>query len=130
MPPITASRVDLPEPDGPTTLTELPASTSRSMPRRILTGPALLVSVTCTSRSWIMAGWSLEERGMARQMVRGVRSLKVWLALAITALASVATANAACRIAVLGDSLTTAYGLALEDGFPAQLQGAPARGRP
>jgi acyl-CoA thioesterase-1 len=55
-------------------------------------------------------------------MVRGVGSLKVWLALAITALASVATANAACRIAVLGDSLTTAHGLALEDGFPAQLQ--------
>jgi acyl-CoA thioesterase-1 len=48
--------------------------------------------------------------------------LKVWLALAITTVASVATANAACRIAVIGDSLTTAYGLALEDGFPAQLQ--------
>jgi acyl-CoA thioesterase-1 len=69
-----------------------------------------------------MAGWSVEEGCMARQMVRGVGSLKVWLALAITALASVATANAACRIAVLGDSLTTAHGLALEDGFPAQLQ--------
>jgi acyl-CoA thioesterase-1 len=69
-----------------------------------------------------MAGWSVEEGCMARQMVRGVWSLKVWLALAITALASVATANAACRIAVLGDSLTTAHGLALEDGFPAQLQ--------
>ena len=26
MPPITASRVDLPRPDGPTTLTELPAA--------------------------------------------------------------------------------------------------------
>jgi len=59
---------------------------------------------------------------MARQMVRGLWWGKVWLALAITAIASVATANAACRIAVLGDSLTTAYGLALEDGFPAQLQ--------
>jgi acyl-CoA thioesterase-1 len=69
-----------------------------------------------------MAGWSVEERGMARQMVRGLWWGKVWLALAITAIASVATANAACRIAVLGDSLTTAYGLALEDGFPAQLQ--------
>jgi acyl-CoA thioesterase-1 len=69
-----------------------------------------------------MAGWSVEEGCMARQMVRRVWSLKVWLALAITALASVATANAACRIAVLGDSLTTAYGLALEDGFPARLQ--------
>jgi acyl-CoA thioesterase I len=69
-----------------------------------------------------MAGWSVEERGMARQMVRGAWSLKVWLALAITMAASVATANAACRIAVLGDSLTTAYGLALGEGFPAQLQ--------
>jgi acyl-CoA thioesterase I len=59
---------------------------------------------------------------MARQMVRGVWWLKVWLALAITAVASVATANAACRIAVLGDSLTTAYGLAAEEGFPARLQ--------
>jgi acyl-CoA thioesterase-1 len=55
-------------------------------------------------------------------MVRGRWALKVGLALAITALASVPTANAACRIAVLGDSLTTAHGLALEDGFPAQLQ--------
>ena len=32
IPPITASRVDLPDPDGPTTLTELPSATSR--PRR------------------------------------------------------------------------------------------------
>jgi acyl-CoA thioesterase-1 len=55
-------------------------------------------------------------------MVRGGWALKVGLALAITVLASVPTANAACRIAVLGDSLTTAHGLALEDGFPAQLQ--------
>ena len=79
MPPITASRVDLPEPDGPTTLTELPAATSRSTPRRILTGPAVLESVTCTSRSWIMAGRSVAERGMARQMVRSRRLLKVAL---------------------------------------------------
>ena len=83
MPPITASRVDLPEPDGPTTLTELPAATSRSTPRRILTGPAVLDSVTWTSRSWIMAGRSVEERCMARQMVRSLRLLKVALALAI-----------------------------------------------
>jgi acyl-CoA thioesterase-1 len=57
-------------------------------------------------------------------MVPGAGSLKVWLALAITMVASVATANPACRIAVLGDSLTTAYGLALEEGFPAQLEGS------
>jgi acyl-CoA thioesterase I len=61
---------------------------------------------------------------MARQMVRCAWLLKVWLALAITTVAPVATANAECRIAVLGDSLTTAYGLALEEGFPAQLQRA------
>ncbi|NJO38305.1 MAG: arylesterase [Rhizobiales bacterium] len=30
----------------------------------------------------------------------------------------------ACRIGVLGDSLTAAYGLALEQGFPAQLERA------
>jgi acyl-CoA thioesterase I len=59
---------------------------------------------------------------MARQMgqLRGV--LKVALALAIMQGGLVATANDACRIAVLGDSLITAHGLAVEDGFPAQLQ--------
>jgi acyl-CoA thioesterase I len=59
---------------------------------------------------------------MARQMVRLLRLLKVALALAITQGAPPATADDACRIAVLGDSLTTAYGLAVEDGFPAQLE--------
>jgi acyl-CoA thioesterase I len=59
---------------------------------------------------------------MARQMVQKGTVLKVWLAFAITAIASGAAADAPCRIAVLGDSLTTAYGLAVEDGFPAQLQ--------
>jgi acyl-CoA thioesterase I len=55
-------------------------------------------------------------------MVRSLRLLKVALALAITQGASVATAKDVCRIAVLGDSLTTAYGIAVEDGFPAQLE--------
>ena len=59
---------------------------------------------------------------MARQMGRSLGLLKVALALAITQGASVATANDVCRIAVLGDSLTTAYGLAVEEGFPAQLE--------
>jgi acyl-CoA thioesterase I len=59
---------------------------------------------------------------MARQMVRSLGRLKVALALAIIQGASGATANEVCRIAVLGDSLTTAYGLAAEDGFPAQLE--------
>ncbi len=59
---------------------------------------------------------------MARQMVRSLRLLKVALALAVLPGAPPAAANEACRIAVLGDSLTTAYGLALEEGFPAQLE--------
>jgi acyl-CoA thioesterase I len=61
---------------------------------------------------------------MARQMVRSLLLLKVALALAIIQGAAVATADDACRIAVLGDSLTTAYGLAVEEGFPAQLERA------
>ena len=59
---------------------------------------------------------------MARQMVRLPGMLKVALALAIMQGASVATANDACRIAVLGDSLAAAYGLVVDEGFPAQLQ--------
>ena len=59
---------------------------------------------------------------MATQMGRLRGVLKVALALAILQGASAATANDACRIAVLGDSLATAYGLAVEEGFPAQLE--------
>ena len=59
---------------------------------------------------------------MARQMVRSLWLLKVAAAVAIMQTASTATANDVCRIAVLGDSLTTAYGLAIEEGFPAQLE--------
>jgi acyl-CoA thioesterase I len=61
---------------------------------------------------------------MARQMVRSRRLLKVALALAMVQGAPVVTATDACRIAVLGDSLTTAHGLAIEEGFPAQLERA------
>jgi acyl-CoA thioesterase I len=61
---------------------------------------------------------------MARQMVRSLLLLKVALAVAIIQGAAVATADDACRIAVLGDSLTSAYGLAVEQGFPAQLERA------
>jgi acyl-CoA thioesterase-1 len=59
---------------------------------------------------------------MAGQMVPKGWALKLWLALAVIAVDSDATANAPCRIAVLGDSLTTAYGLAVEEGFPARLE--------
>lgn len=59
---------------------------------------------------------------MARQMGRWLGLLKVALALAVVQGASLAGADDACRIAVLGDSLASAYGLAIEEGFPARLQ--------
>lgn len=39
---------------------------------------------------------------------------------------AIPTTAQACRISVLGDSLTAAYGVAIEDGFPAQLEMALA----
>ena len=47
------------------------------------------------------------------------------IAAGLLASASTSLADAAaCRIAVLGDSLTASYGIALEEGFPAQLERA------
>lgn len=64
---------------------------------------------------------------MMQQMVHPYRFLKFpLLALAILILSALFTATSAqaCRISVLGDSLTAAYGIAIEDGFPAQLEDA------
>jgi acyl-CoA thioesterase I len=53
---------------------------------------------------------------------------RLWLLKAVLALGLVhavpAPADQPCRIAVLGDSLTSAYGLELSEGFPAQLEQA------
>ena len=50
--PAATSRVEvLPDPDGPTTATDSPGATARSMPRRTLTGPAALTRVRWTSSS-------------------------------------------------------------------------------
>jgi acyl-CoA thioesterase I len=59
---------------------------------------------------------------MAKQMVRLAALLKLgfWLALGLATPA--AAAGDACRIAVLGDSLTSAYGLDVAQGFPAELE--------
>jgi acyl-CoA thioesterase I len=70
----------------------------------------------------MMAG-SVEDEGMAIQMDR----ISTFLKGAIPALALLLATGAdaaACRIAVLGDSLTAAYGLDLADGFPARLEQA------
>ena len=130
IPPITASSVDLPEPDGPITLTELPAGTSRSTPRKILTGPAVLVRVMWTSSRWIMLAGESDMDTMGQKMGHMACVLKaptavMIVAIVITALSAPTRAQntgTPCRIAVLGDSLTASYGIPIDQGFPAQLQ--------
>lgn len=62
---------------------------------------------------------------MVHQMVYSCRLLKVCcfsLVVLLIVAIILPTAASACRISVLGDSLTAAYGIAIEDGFPAQLE--------
>ncbi len=68
------------------------------------------------------AGRAAEDEGMGREMVRRAGVLKLGLMIMLGMAAQGGAAEAACRIAVLGDSLTSAFGLDLADGFPAQLQ--------
>lgn len=61
------------------------------------------------------------------QMVHSGRLLKtclVALAVFVITVALTPSAAIACRVSILGDSLTAAYGIAIEDGFPAQLERA------
>ena len=64
-----------------------------------------------------------DEEGMAFQMEQARGFLKGAIAAATILLATPAF-GAPCRIAVLGDSLTSAYGLDVADGFPAKLEQA------
>lgn len=62
---------------------------------------------------------------MALHMVRFGAALKIaLLALVLGAGPGPVTAASGCRIAVLGDSLASGYGLRLEDAFPARLEAA------
>jgi acyl-CoA thioesterase I len=70
----------------------------------------------------MMAG-SVEDEGMAIQMDRIAAFLK-GATLALALLLATGAEAAACRIAVLGDSLTAAYGLDVAEGFPARLEQA------
>jgi acyl-CoA thioesterase-1 len=70
-----------------------------------------------------MISGSVEDEGMANQMDQISGFLKGALAALALLLATEADA-APCRIAVLGDSLTAAYGLDVADGFPARLEQA------
>lgn len=57
-----------------------------------------------------------------------LKTLSVALIAAVVTISASPSTNAAepssCKISVLGDSLTAAYGIAIEDGFPAQLEQA------
>jgi acyl-CoA thioesterase I len=60
---------------------------------------------------------------MAKQMVQLARVLKLAVAIFVaTSAGGAALADGACRIAVLGDSLASSYGLDLVQGFPARLE--------
>lgn len=59
---------------------------------------------------------------MAQQVVRIGTVLKVIIIIGLTLGIRTAAAEEGCRIVVLGDSLASAYGLPLVDGFPAQLE--------
>ena len=73
-------------------------------------------------RRGAVADGEVEDDGMAKQMVQMARVLKLALAIALTFAAAEALADDACRIAVLGDSLASSYGLDLAQGFPARLE--------
>jgi acyl-CoA thioesterase-1 len=70
-----------------------------------------------------MISGSVEDEGMAIQMERISGFLKGALA-ALALLLATEAHGADCKIAVLGDSLTAAYGLDVADGFPARLEQA------
>jgi acyl-CoA thioesterase I len=113
------------------TLTDFPVGTSRSTPRRILTGPAALVRVMWTSLRAIIIGELSELDIMQHDMGQRGHHLKTLtviigaLAVSILATAGNSTPGATlCRISVLGDSLTASYGIPVEQGFPAQLERA------
>ena len=129
IPPMIDIRLDLPEPEGPTTLTLVPASTVRSMPRRIATGPAVLGRVRCTHRK-------------ARSSPSGIRSpgdsarVRRWRWIrALLAQQGLGGAGAAClrwlRRRRPGPaawrarrSLAAGYGVPEADAFPARLERA------
>src|SRR5262245_46950188 len=129
-PPITINSVDLPEPDGPTMATRSPGATVRSMPRRMLTGPAALSSFRWMSTRRIISelaagskgGTSLSRNGRASGYGAWTTACQA-LILACALLTSPALAQP-LRILALGDSLTAGYGLGPGQGFAAQLQKA------
>src|SRR6202046_4849239 len=118
----TISRLVLPDPDGPMIPTASPATISRSMPRRMLTGPAAEGTVRCRFLTCTSGTGDGKVASMAAPYgVRG-RWRKAIIALAL--MLPTVTEGAPVRLLVLGDSLSAGYGLAQPDGFEAQLGAA------
>src|SRR5579859_7268975 len=121
-PAITIRRLDLPDPDGPTTPKVSPARTDRSMSARILTWPAGPASVRET--------FSSKTDGSTRDAVMKAFSMR-WRALSaygllalIVNLTAPAASAAPIRILAFGDSLTAGYNLPPGQSFADQLETA------
>src|SRR5690349_2803365 len=130
---MTISKVDLPEPDGPTRPIASPLPICRSISLRICTRAAPCPSERLTPAS-AMAGpaWELFVMGPHVPQPRSygrnpawVQRLAGWLLLtlfcAFLPAAAASAADKPVRVVVLGDSLTAGFGLPVEDAFPAKL---------
>src|SRR4051794_21157762 len=139
-PAATISKVDLPEPDGPTRPTASPLPICRSMSLRIWTRAAPRPSDRLTPVSRIAGGATIEvsfmqdvlrplrrprrsygKPGGAVQRLRRAASALGFLA---TLMSPAAAADPPIRVVVLGDSLSAGFGLAAQDALPAKLERA------
>src|SRR6185312_12932770 len=124
----TISRLVLPEPDGPTSPTASPWLMSRSIPCRMLTGPAAEGTVRC--RSLIRTNGARESRGTKDGAVASMAAAyglrAAWKKAARTKIVGSALPAVAAtpRLLILGDSLSAGYGLPHADSFEVRLQAA------
>src|SRR4051812_280018 len=130
--------VDLPDPARPTTLTVSPRLTVRSMPRRMLTGPAALASFRCmsanstirssrdTASDFAMGFPDIHEcssgYGLCGRLFNAVAKATAVAALTVAVGIFAAPAAEPVKILALGDSLTAGYGLPEADAFTTRLQ--------
>src|SRR5215470_14970065 len=143
-PAMTMSRVDFPEPDGPTRPIASPRPILRSMSLRIWTRaaprpsdrltPASAIAVPARPDPEVSCMWFRSEmppagatpRSYGGLLVAVQRSalLAVLLALVGSASLSLGAAERTVRIVALGDSLTAGWGLPGDAAFPARLERA------
>lgn len=86
----------------------------------------MLASVKCTAERLIMRKGSGDSWLMGEMARMGVRC-KIMTAILLVSVLVVSPAAAACKLAIIGDSLTAGLGVALPDAFPAQLERALAK---